>query len=269
MRLVQNSDKLDDLILAQRKTGVLCEKLLQKIYQMHLRPGDTFIDVGARVGHHLFPMARVVGRSGQGLGIEANPVMAKGLEKKIEELELSQLKISDVAAGQKKGTADFFVFEEYTGWSSLYKEHVHPNEKAVAKKIKVKIETIDSLVSKLKWKSCDFIKLDIENAEVPALMGAPKLLKKMRPLAVFENSPISAARLNKYSGLEFFNFFNKNGYAVFDIFLNRFTLERWQNDKMLPSYYVAIPTENDLFRTPHILDEYDEFLKSFLKDNRI
>lgn len=268
MTLIQNSDKLNDLILAQRKSGVLCEKLLSKIYQLHLKPGDTFIDVGARVGHHLFPMSRLVGPKGKGLGIEANPTMAEALVERAKELKLNNLDIADVAAGKKKGTADFFVMEEYTGWSSLYAQHVHPNEKNEPKKITVNIETIDSLFSKLKWKTCDFIKLDIENAEVPALMGASKLLKKHRPLVVFENSPVSAANLNDYSGSEFFEFFANLDYKIYDIFLNKFTLDRWENDAILPSYYIAIPTENPLFETEAIVAEYDEFLRNWLTDNQ-
>jgi len=260
VKYIKNPDQIEKLILAQRKSGVLCEKLLTKVYQLHLKPGDSFVDVGARVGHHLFPMARVVGASGKGLGIEANPTMAKGLVKKMNELNFKNLEIADVAAGREKGKASFFVMEEYTGWSSLYEQHVHPNEKNAPKKIKVKVETIDDILKKRKWTSCEFIKLDIENAEVPALMGAEKTIETLKPVIVFENSPVSAARMNNYSGVEFFTFFNKVGYDVFDIFMNKFTIDRWQNDKLLPSYYIALPKNSDLFKTGSAAGEYDKFL---------
>jgi len=261
VKLVQNPDKIDDLITAQRKSGVLCEKLLSKIYQIHLQEGDTFIDVGARVGHHLFPMARVVGPTGKGLGIEANPKMAKGLGKKMKSLKIGNLEIAAVAAGEKTGKAAFFVMEEYTGWSSLYEQHVHPNEKKKPKKINVKIDTIDNIFSALKWDNCNFIKLDIENAEFPALLGATKTLSKHRPVVVFENSPISAANLNGYSAADFFNFFEKLDYKILDIFLNEFTQDRWESGARLPPYYLAHPTEKDPFKNQETIKEYDDFLK--------
>jgi FkbM family methyltransferase len=267
VKLVQNPKKIDELVMAQRKSGVLCEKLLSKIYHLHLKKGDTFIDVGARVGHHLFPMARVVGPKGKGLGIEANPAMAEGLIEKMKVLKFKNLEIAAVAAGKKKGKASFFIMEDYTGWSYLYEQHVHPNETKKPKKITVEIKTVDSLFSALKWKNCDFIKLDIENAEFPALMGASKTMAKYRPVVVFENSPVSAANLNDYSAADFFSFFEKLDYQILDIFLNPFTQKRWENDDRLPSYYVALPSESTLFESKETVRDYDDFLKDFLTNN--
>jgi len=138
----------------------------------------------------------------------------------------------------------------------------------VRKKAKnVKIETVDKLFSDLKWTSCDFIKLDIENAEFPALVGSSKTMAKYRPIVVFENSPISAANLNGYSSADFFKFFDQLDYEIFDIFLNKFTQERWEKDARLPSYYVALPLENSLFKNKETIKDYDDFLNEFLTCN--
>jgi len=268
MKLVNNSEKLNDLIHAQLKSGVLCEKLLRKIYQSCLKPEDSFIDVGARVGHHLFPMARIVGPKGKGLGIEANPKMADDLIERIKTSNMQNLEIASVAAAEKQGKADFFVMEEFTGWSSLYEQHVHPKETQKPKKITVTLETIDNIVKDLGWTDCRFIKLDIEQAEFPALRGAKTTLKTFRPIVVFENSPRSASRLNNYSADDFFDFFASIDYEIYDIFLNKFTIERWMaKEERIPSYYIAVPTDSKLIKGKDFLNEYDAFLQATITDS--
>ena len=264
MLLVQNPAKIDELILQQRKSGTLCEKLLSKIYHYSLKPGDTFIDVGSRVGHHLFPMGRLVGTDGHGLGIEANPTMAEGLREKIKANNFSHLTIAAVAAGEEEGEANFFVMEQYTGWSSLYEQHVHPNEAEAPKEIRVKLQKIDDIFAASGWSECHFMKLDIEHAEFPAMRGARNVCEQHRPLIVFENSPKAAAKLNNYTSEDFFGFFKSINYSIYDIFFNVFDEDRWKNDKMLPSYYVAAPKDLGLANDEAFLSEYDAHLQSLI-----
>jgi methyltransferase, FkbM family len=268
MKLVNNSEKLNDLILAQQKSGILCEKLLGKIYQSYLKPKDTFIDVGASLGHHFFPMSKIVGRKGKGLGIEANHQMAESLIEKIKTSKRKNLEIVSFAAAENQGETDFFTMGEFPGWSSLYEQHVHPKETQKPQKVTVKLETIDNIIKDLGWTDCHFIKLDIEHAEFPALRGAKNTLKTFKPIVVFENSPRAAASLNDYSADDFFDFFVSIDYEIYDIFLNKFTIERWMDkEKLLPSYYIAVPAHNKFFEGKRFLKQYDRFLQKTLKNN--
>lgn len=268
MQLLKNLSQVHPLMLEHRKTnGSLCEKLLSKIYTLHLKPGDTFIDVGSRVGHHLFPMARIVGAQGHGLGVEANPYMSKDLVKRIEDdNNFSHLSIAAVAAGEAKGEASFYVMRKFTGWSSLYAQHVHPNEPDQPEEVQVNIETLDDIYKSLGWSSCDFIKLDIEHAEFPAIKGGKNLISTHRPLMVFENSPKAAAKLNSYTSADFFGYFESIDYAITDIFFNEFNETRWHNETPLPSYYVASPKEANLSNNESFLSECEAHLQSLISD---
>jgi hypothetical protein len=75
------------------------------------------------------------------------------------------------------------------------------------------------------------------------MRSAKKMLKAMRPVLCFENAPRIAADLNGYKLAEFAQFFDDLGYDLYDIFLNRMTRQRLVGDKLLPSYYMAWPTE--------------------------
>jgi len=127
---------------------------------------------------------------------------------------------------------------------------------------------LDNIVKDLGWTDCRFIKLDIEQAEFPALRGAKTTLKTFRPIVVFENSPRSASRLNNYSADDFFDFFASIDYEIYDIFLNKFTIERWMaKEERIPSYYIAVPTESKLIKGKDFLNEYDAFLQATITDS--
>lgn len=240
--MLNDLSRVEDLIACQKKNASFCEKLLGHYYDQVLQPGDSFIDVGARVGHHLFPMARKVGLSGQGIGIEASPAVAAALTERVTK-EMPQVTIVHGAAADREGHATFYIRESFSGWSSLYAEHVHPSEEGEEKAVDVSFVQIDDIVEQAGWTKCAFIKLDIEHAEFPALRGAKKMLKSMRPMICFENAPRKAAELNGYTMAEFASFFEDLDYDLYDIFLNKVTRQRLANDTYLPSYYLACPAE--------------------------
>ncbi|WP_300440694.1 FkbM family methyltransferase [uncultured Mameliella sp.] len=243
--MLNDPDRIEDLILYQRTHHDFCERLLAHYYTEVLQPGDTFIDVGARVGHHLFPMARQVGPEGRGIGIEASPGVAAALVERIEKDPAFRdtLKIVEGAAADREGHATFYVRENFSGWSSLYEGHVHPGEGGEEKPVDVAFVQLDQIARDEGLTSCAFIKLDIEHAEFPALRGGHQLLKDLRPVICFENTPRHAARLNGYTMAEFSGFFEDLDYDLYDIFLNKMTRRRLAYDKFLPSYYLACPSE--------------------------
>lgn len=243
--MMNDPDRIQELIAYQRTHPNFCERLLSYYYDSALEPGDSFIDVGARVGHHLFPLARKVGPEGRGIGIEASPDVAKALQARIADTpEFAHVTVIEGAAADREGHATFYVRENFSGWSSLYEDHVHPGEGGKEREVKVGFVQLDDIIEEAGWDSCGFIKLDIEHAEFPALRGGRKLLKTLRPVICFENAPRKAAELNGYTMAEFAGFFEDLNYTLYDAFLNPVTRQRLAHDTYLPSYYLAVPAEN-------------------------
>lgn len=243
--MLNDPTRIDDLIAFQRKNASFCEKLLGHYYDVVLQPGDGFVDVGARIGHHLFPMARKVGPTGRGIGIEASPDVARALIERVakDAAFRDHVKIIEGAAADREGHATFYVRENFSGWSSLYEEHVHPGEDGEQRAVDVAFVQLDHIAEAERLERCAFIKLDIEHAEFPALRGGRKLLAATRPVLCFENAPRKAAELNGYTMAEFAGFFEALDYDLYDIFLNRVTRQRLAHDVHLPSYYLAWPAE--------------------------
>lgn len=259
LNFIGTLDKVEALINWQHSNPSFCEKLLAFWYTSLLKHGDSFVDVGARVGHHFVPMSRAVAKNGRSLAIEANKEVAQELQEKIAAIRNlpEDGVVRPVAVSDSEGKLEFYIRKDFQGWSSLYESHVHPNEKGDVEVTEVSVTTIDKIViDELQWDSCDFIKLDIEHAEYSALKGAKTVLQKMKPFVVFENSPRVASKLNNYTLPEFINYFNQIDYCLYDIYFNEITLDRLTKDKKLPSYYIAF--HNSKFESVNkYLGEYD------------
>jgi len=266
MKYIGRLEKVPGLIKKQRETGVFCEKLLAFWYDKLLVEGGSFIDVGSRVGDHFVPMARKVGADGIALGIEANATVAQELESRALQIKglPKELKIQAMAASDHSGIVDFFIREDFQGWSSIFESHVHPSETQKTTVVSVKKNTLDSLViDELNWEKCDFIKMDIEHSEFPALRGARGILERMRPFVVFENAPRVASKLNDYSLNEFVDYFEEIGFELYDIYMNKVTLDRLEADANLPSYYLCFHGSQHS-EVSCYMEEYDDFCAAFV-----
>lgn len=242
------------------------EGLVTFLYQHELEAGDTFLDVGANIGHHTWQMAEAVGSDGSGFAIEAVPALAERVQTVLKHKSLTGVEIVQRAVADAPGRAEFYFRPSHIGWSSLYADHVHPaDEDDDLERFEVEIDTLDTLLID-RCDSLKFIKLDIEHSEFRALRGASALLRKHQPMLVFENSPLVSAEVSGYSHEEFFEFFEDHDYQLFDIYLNPYNLEtlRATMPADLSTYYVGLPTHHPAAADPKghfdIDSEYNRLL---------
>ena len=144
--------------------------------QAEVRTGDVVLDCGAHVGCF----------TSQALKLGASVVVAIEMEPKYLDCLRRNL-ASEIASGRvivypggvwdhnKTMPLDDILAIESAGPDS---PSASPGQPAA---IQVKLTTIDDLVQELGLRQVDFIKMDIEGAEVRALMGAAQTLARSRP----------------------------------------------------------------------------------------
>jgi FkbM family methyltransferase len=141
-------------------------------------PHKTFVDVGAHIGsiivqvRHTDPSIKII-------AIEAIPEKMRNLRKRFPFVDLHAC-----AVGEVTGETSFFVDTQRSGYSSLAKPK-GMNEKSKLE-IKVPIEKLDNLVKAI---DVDAIKIDVEGAELGVLRGAVEILRRCRPIIMFESGP--------------------------------------------------------------------------------
>ena len=137
-----------------------------------LTEGMVAFDLGANIGYITLIMADKVGESGHVYAVEPNPRNFAILNKNIQMNNYSErISTYQQAISNKNGTCSFFLSSS----SNLGSLSATNNTK---ESIDVKVQTGDTFLSdKLQP---DFIKMDIEGAEVEAIEGMLKTLEKKR-----------------------------------------------------------------------------------------
>lgn len=151
---------------------------LDKIQKSHIR---TVIDVGMNSGLNVIAFNKLLPNIQKTYGFEA--IYDKARVPYIEDFILNnKLKIVEYALGEFEGTTEFLVNTK-SSYSSFCGEFSTKNINRTDNKwnaIKVNVTTLDNYCSKHQIKP-DFIKMDIEGAELPALKGGMDIIKKFRP----------------------------------------------------------------------------------------
>jgi FkbM family methyltransferase len=182
-----------------------------------LRPGDTFLDVGAHYGWMSMTACGIVGAKGKVAAFEPSPPLIEILQYNKKVNRFRQLEIVPEAVVDSTGqTATFYL--ENRGNSFLNSLVTHPNESAgtlpkAKSTIQVQTLSLDDYCVKAKIQP-NVVKIDIEGAELLALRGCSRLLKECRPDFIVAIHPTWLPTGQKAA--EIFEMFHDYGYKLAD-----------------------------------------------------
>jgi FkbM family methyltransferase len=151
-----------------------------------LKPGMTFVDAGANDGIYSLFAARRVGRSGTTWAFEPSK---RELDRLSENLELNDgnVRVFPIALAEKTGYASLTIADyEHEGQNTLG-DFAYDLVTKARDEI-VELTTLDAVTRSNPLKRLDVLKLDVEGAELRALLGAVGTLREHRPLLLFEVS---------------------------------------------------------------------------------
>ena len=150
-------------------------KFVKKI----LKPGDTFIDVGAYIdGWYTLLASNIVGKNGKVFSFEPHPYYAERLRKSIMLTKFKNITLENCGLSDKTRKAIL-----YQGGlaSSFIKHHTESLTKIKAKKIESRLITLDSYVKNKNIKNIKLIKIDVEGFEMKVISGSRNILKNSPP----------------------------------------------------------------------------------------
>ncbi len=164
---------------------------IQNALKQHLRPGQTFFDVGANAGFFTMIAARLVGPSGRCFAFDPAPENVASIREQIDLNELRQCSAVQAAVGAEPGEADFYFDMAGSPTGHLANKSAGASSSG-SHRLWVEVETLD--LAATKYARPDFIKMDVEGAEVAALEGAKGLLTDVRPAWLIELHGSAKAR---------------------------------------------------------------------------
>jgi len=161
------------------------EPEVQAVLRKYLRPGMTVYDIGANIGFFSLLAARLVGTAGGVTAFEADPEMAARLRENVVRNQGAPIFVEEKAVWSSSSPV-FFARADAEVSPDRGLGHVIDNdaERSAPGTIRVEAVSVDEYVRNSA--APDFIKCDVEGAEVEVFRGAEKLLNERPPLILCE-----------------------------------------------------------------------------------
>ncbi|MFC4308029.1 FkbM family methyltransferase [Steroidobacter flavus] len=185
----------------------LFEPSILKAIEANLRPGATFIDIGANIGQHTLVASKLVGPTGRVISFEPGANTRARLLRNIEINGLTNVDVRPYGLSREAGSHTLYnINTNNDGQATLAKPPGDcPSET-------VELRTLDEQVPDL-GTGC-VVKIDVEGAETEVLRGGQRFLRNCSPRMLIECIDGHLRRLGS-SSAELFQLLQDHGYKLF------------------------------------------------------
>jgi len=198
--------------------GYYSEDIVSVLNQ-YLVPNIVVLDIGANIGEITLLAAKRVGIHGRVYAFEPMDNIANKLTQHIELNHFTQVEIHRCALGNKLNnqmpiysSCGQQVKDKHEGLGSLYRKD---NQEQPIQY--VELTTMDIWVTQQpEINRIDFVKIDIEGAELACLQGSQETLRKFKPKIIIEIQDFSAERAG-YQATDIIDLLSELGYEFFRI----------------------------------------------------
>ena len=183
------------------------DPMLLRIAKQYISTGYNVWDIGANVGLFSVAAAYQAGKKGSVLSIEADTWLVGLLRRtSIINKHNMTIKVLPVAVSDTVGIDTFSIAERGRAASALKNVPESTQMGGIRETQLVPTVSLDWLLDY--FPSPDFIKIDVEGAELKVLIGAEKILTNIRPVILCE--------INKQNISEVTKLLSTHGYKFYD-----------------------------------------------------
>lgn len=205
-----------------------------------INDGDTVFDIGANIGwysYHLakkFPEAKIY-------AFEPIPETFSQFKRNAELNQSKNVFLNNLAFSDKKGKLTFFYSPVISGASSS----VNITEDDSMVTLECEADTIDHFMQEQQITNLDFIKCDVEGAELFVYKGAINTLKKQKPVVFTEMLRKWSAKFN-YHPNDIITLFKQLGYNCYVVTNSKLGLIEEVTDSTIETNYFFLHSEKHL-----------------------
>jgi FkbM family methyltransferase len=177
----------DAYISEQIRNAGIWEPEETRLLMSLLKPGQTFVDVGANIGYFTVLGSALVGPGGRVFAFEPDPDNFRLLVKNCEANKLGNAQLEEVALSDREGVGTLHLSEDNLGDHTIYGDGVQQRRTREIRLVQGNAFFADA------YTGIDVIKVDVQGAEYQVLRGMQDALRQALPelTLVLEFSPNS------------------------------------------------------------------------------
>lgn len=215
-QIAQELSCLSTLIKTIRR-NLKDDKLESEVFVLDrfLSEGSVVLDIGAAYGRYAYQMARLVGPSGRIYCFEPGNYSYKVLTGVIRFHRLKNIVPIKKAVSDKEGTARLTIPVKKKNKLGPSLAHLATTDDAQGiTQNDIPTTTVDNFIAQKGIQRVDFIKCDVEGAEMHVFPGAAQTIERFKPAVLSE---VDEAHLKKFgfSRQKMLEFFRQRGYEAF------------------------------------------------------
>jgi len=181
------------------------------LIQRLLRPSMVFIDAGAHCGQYTLVASAEVGPGGQVHSFEPDPATFRLLASNVKQNQLMNVVLNQVALNDQEERRPLYLGDELNiGANSLV-----PSIGFSGQQVETSCLTLDSYLQGSGIGQVDFVKIDVEGAELALLEGSGRLFQQSDPPFLLVELNDHTQRLQGHSCLELANRLRRQGYDLY------------------------------------------------------
>lgn len=181
------------------------EPEMQDIFSRYLKPAHVVYDLGAHQGFLTALAGKHVGKAGKVYAFEPFPYNFNFLRDNIQLNKPDNITLFQAAVSDKPGMLEFSnsihdTANTYLKQSPEFKDNL----------LQVEAVSLDNLIETKKILPPDFIKIDVEGAELDVLHGAQKMFSSHSPVVYLETHNVHNAGVDQ----QCLDWLNAKGYSI-------------------------------------------------------
>jgi FkbM family methyltransferase len=142
-----------------------------------LRPGDTYVDVGANIGYFSVLASKLVGPEGHVVAIEASEAFNKRVRQNAQLNDCDNIRIAHAAVSDKRQTLTFILSSN----KNMGANSIVPWDGPVESQFEIEAQPLPEILDTDEIAKARVIKVDVEGAEGSVVRGMAPLLDQLRP----------------------------------------------------------------------------------------
>jgi FkbM family methyltransferase len=145
--------------------------------QRRLRPGDTFVDVGANIGYYSLLASQLVRNAGHVVAVEASPAFHRHVRQNAALNRYDNIRAINGAVSDSEKVLKFVLASSH----NMGANSIVPYEGPAESTFEIEARPLPDLLSEEEIARARVIKIDVEGAEGSVVRGMTPMLPLLRP----------------------------------------------------------------------------------------